>query len=44
MRGGYIEVLASTRAPELIRATLDTWFRHRARVVFAERLLAVAAP
>lgn len=44
MRGGYIEVLASTRAPELIRAALDTWFRHRARVVFAERLLAVAAP
>ena len=44
MRGGYIEVLASPRAPELIRAALDTWFRHRASVVFAERLLAVAAP
>ena len=44
MRGGYIEVLAATRAPELIRAALDTWFRRRAMVVFAERLLAVAAP
>jgi predicted metal-dependent hydrolase len=42
MRGGYIEVTVPERAPSLIRAELDAWFRARAREVFRNRLDAVA--
>lgn len=44
MRGAIIEVTVPERAPTLVRAQLDTWFRARAREVFAERLRSVAAP
>lgn len=42
MRAGYIEVTVPERAPGLIRAELDAWFRARAREVFRSRLEAVA--
>lgn len=42
MRGGYIEVTVPERAPGLIRAELDAWFRLRAREVFRNRLETVA--
>lgn len=43
MRGGYIEVLASTREPELVREALNQWYLARAKLILAERLEAVAA-
>ncbi len=44
LRGGYLEVVASTRAPAVLRPALDAWFRVRAREILAHRLTAVAAP
>ena len=44
MRGGYIEVTAAVLSPELIRTALDAWFRYRAKIVFTERMVAVASP
>lgn len=44
LRGGYLEVVASTRTPAVLRPALDDWFRVRARDVLAQRLMAVAAP
>lgn len=43
IRGGYVEVFASVRKPELVREALNHWYRTRARLVFAERLEATAA-
>ncbi|WP_354353135.1 M48 family metallopeptidase [Variovorax boronicumulans] len=44
LRGGYLEVVAPTKDPAVLRTVLDTWFRVRAREVLAQRLLAMAAP
>lgn len=44
MRGAYITVTASDSAASTVRAALDAWYRQRAREVFADRLVAVAAP
>jgi predicted metal-dependent hydrolase len=43
IRGGYIEVSVSARKPEIARDALNQWYRTRARLVFAERLEAMAA-
>lgn len=44
MRGGFIVVTVAVQSKAMIRAALDAWFRLRARELFAERLIAVAAP
>lgn len=44
MRGGFIAVTTPEQAAAPIKMALDAWYRQRAREVFAERLIAVAAP
>lgn len=44
MRGAFIAVTVPEHALSVIKSTLDTWYRQRAREVFADRLAAVAAP
>lgn len=44
MRGAFIVVTAPSEASETVKMSLDTWYRQRARAIFAERLAAVAAP
>jgi predicted metal-dependent hydrolase len=44
MRGGFIVVKVPEHEPAMIRATLDAWYRLKARELFADRLAAVAAP
>lgn len=44
MRGGFIVVTVPEQSPATIRATLDIWFRLKARELLAHRLAAVAAP
>jgi predicted metal-dependent hydrolase len=43
MRGGYIEISVPEYSPALVKKSLESWFRGRAKEVFADRLLAVAA-
>lgn len=43
MRGAFIAVTTPEHTRFPIRAALDTWYRQRAREVFAERLGAIAA-
>lgn len=42
LQGGYIEVAVPARNPKAIREALDHWYRGRARLVFGERLEAMA--
>jgi predicted metal-dependent hydrolase len=44
MRGAFIVVTVPAQMPAMIRGALDTWFRYRARELFANRLVAVAEP
>lgn len=44
MRGALITVTTPEHAPTAIKSALDTWYRQRARDLFADRLAAVAAP
>lgn len=44
MRGAFITVTTSQHTPITVRAALDTWYRQRAREVFAHRLAVTAAP
>jgi predicted metal-dependent hydrolase len=44
MRGAFITVTAPEHGQTKIRSALDTWYRQRARELFADRLAAVAAP
>ncbi len=44
MRGAFITVTAPENTPTTIKSALDTWYRQRARELFADRLAAVAAP
>lgn len=44
MRGAFIVVNVQVRSFATIRATLDAWYRLRAREIFAARLAAVAVP
>lgn len=44
MRGSFIVVTVPERSPTMIEATLDGWYRLRARDMFADRLAIVAAP
>lgn len=44
MRGAFITVTTPEHTPATIRAALDSWYRQRARELFADRLAAVAAP
>lgn len=44
MRGGFIAVTAPERAAATIRPALDSWYRQRARELFADRLAAVVTP
>lgn len=44
MRGGFIVVTVPEHAATIIRAALDTWYRLRARELFADRLAAISAP
>jgi predicted metal-dependent hydrolase len=44
MRGAFITVTVPESATPLIKSALDTWYRSRARELFADRLAAVAAP
>lgn len=43
LRGGYIEVTVATREPMAVREALNHWYRGRARLVFQERLEAMAS-
>jgi predicted metal-dependent hydrolase len=42
LRGGYIEVLVPQNNVASVKAGLQTWYRQRARVVFQDRVTAVA--
>ncbi len=42
LRGAFVVVSTSEHDPVTIRSALDTWYRERAREVFAHRLAAVA--
>ncbi len=44
MRGAFITVTVPEQQPELIKLAIDTWYRQRARDVFAQRLTVVAGP
>jgi len=44
LRGAFVVVSVSTRDATIVRSALDTWYRERARVVFAQRLAVVAEP
>lgn len=44
MRGAFIEASVPDRSHDMVKAALAGWYRQRAREVFAQRLLAVAAP
>lgn len=44
MRGAFIAVTVPARDADKIRATLDAWYRQRARELLTARLAAVAAP
>ena len=44
MRAAFIAVTTPEHSPATIRAALDAWYRQRARVLFADRLVTVAAP
>lgn len=44
MRGAFIAVVVPTQDPATIRSALDTWYRQRAREVFAQRLPLIAEP
>ncbi|WP_309509033.1 M48 family metallopeptidase [Pseudomonas mosselii] len=44
MRGAFIVVTVPEHSATVIRATLDGWYRQRARELFAARLAVVAAP
>jgi predicted metal-dependent hydrolase len=44
MRGAFITVTTPEHAPATIRSAMDAWYRQRARELFADRLVAVAAP
>lgn len=41
--GGYIQVFVHQRNPEAVRVALNDWYRGRARIVFGERLAAIAS-
>lgn len=43
LRGGYIEVTVPARNPMAVREALNHWYRGRARLVFEERLEAMAS-
>lgn len=43
LQGGYIEVTLPARSPEVVREALNHWYRERARLVFLERLEALAS-
>jgi predicted metal-dependent hydrolase len=43
LRGGYIEVIVPVRSPLAVRGALNHWYRGRARLVFEERLEAMAS-
>ncbi len=43
IRGGYIQVFVHQRNPEAVRVALNDWYRGRARIVFGERLAAIAS-
>jgi predicted metal-dependent hydrolase len=44
MRGAFITVTVPEHAPSTVKSALDSWYRQRARELFADRLAAVAAP
>lgn len=44
MRGAFITVTTPEHTRTSVRAVLDSWYRQRAREVFADRLAAMAAP
>lgn len=44
MRGAFIAVTVPTRQPNAIKSALSTWYRQRAREVFAQRLSMIAEP
>ncbi len=44
MRGAFITVAVPKHETTVIVAALDTWYRQRAREVFAQRLLVIAGP
>jgi predicted metal-dependent hydrolase len=44
LRGAFIEVMTSEPGPGLVAAALTTWYRQRAREVFAHRMANVAEP
>ena len=44
LRGAFVVVSVPRRDAAQIRACIDTWYRERAREVFADRLRAVAEP
>lgn len=44
LRGAFLVVTVSTHDPVVIRTALDTWYRQRARDVFAQRLQVIAGP
>ena len=44
MHGGFAVVTVPDRSAEQVRTALESWYRTRAREVFAQRLAAVAAP
>ena len=44
MRGAFITVTTPEHAPRTVKSALDSWYRQRARELFADRLAAVAAP
>ncbi|QJD68512.1 M48 family metallopeptidase [Xanthomonas campestris pv. badrii] len=43
LRGGYIEIRVTSRAPEAVGAALDRWQRERARQVLPQRVADMAA-
>lgn len=44
MRGPFIEVTVPERDAQAVRKALEAWYRERAKVLFGQRLAAVAAP
>jgi predicted metal-dependent hydrolase len=44
MRGAFITVTTPEQASASTKMALDSWYRKRAREVFADRLVAIAAP
>jgi predicted metal-dependent hydrolase len=44
LRGAFVVLTVPGREPAAVKAALEAWYRQRAREVFAQRLLVVAAP